>query len=345
MFGRKAWWFLLVVVLVTGLMFAGCDGDDEDEEIVYPQDREIDMVVPWGEGGMTDRTARNMAPMLEDALGEAVVVENRSGASGGIGTEFVAEAQPDGHTLLFTAETPAGVLQVQDISNTSFDDFEVIKVLTMGVPVIAVHADAEWDTLEEFIEYARENPGEIDAGHAGAGTSGHIAMLMLEELGVEMNEIPYDGGGPAVTATLGGEVDVNFQSPTEVIEYVRAGDLKILGAFDNETLPFEGMEDVEPLGEAYPEVSDMLPWGPWYGLVAPEGTPDEIVNTLRDAVDEVIAREDWQEFVEEMMAIELYYDGEEAEEFIEGWQSTTTWLLYDAGAAEKSPEEFGIPRP
>lgn len=336
--GNKHLALVLSVVCLAGLSMVGgayAAGS-------YPE-RPIEVIIPWSPGGMTDMNARAMQPLLERSLGQPLVMTNMPGASGAIGTDYVNKKKADGYTILFSAETP-GIMQVMGLADLSFAQFEPIMILTQGVPTITVHKDAPWKTVKDLLEDAKAHPGVITAASSGPGASAHIAALMLQKYaGVKFTLVPFAGGGPAVTAALGRHVSVTFQSIPEVIDHVRAGNLRILATYTNERTPF--LPDVPALGEVLPEVRQVLPWGTFYAITVKKGTPPEIVNKIRDAARQAVKDPKWRQFTEQTYSVPLNLEGEAATEFINRWTSVTSWLLYEAGAATASPEKFGIPKP
>lgn len=308
----------------------------------YPE-KPIEVIIPWSPGGMTDMNARALQPLLEKALGQPLVMTNMPGASGAIGTDYVNKKKADGYTILFSAETP-GIMQVMGIADLSFKEFEPVMLLTYGIPTITVHKDAPWKTVKDLLDDAKAHPGVITAASSGPGASAHVAALMLQRYaGVKFTMVPFAGGGPAVTAALGRHVSVTFQSVAEVIDHVRAGNLRMLATYTNEKVSI--LPDVPALGEVVPELRQVLPWGPWYGIMVKKGTPPEIVNKLKEATRQAVKDPKWVEFTQRMCALPLGLEGEAAVKYADRWTSVTSWLLYEAGAASTSPEKFGIPKP
>jgi len=322
----------LIVFLVGQVIFAAGS---------YPE-KPITMIVPWSVGGMTDLSARTMQPILQEILKVPVVVNNMPGGSGAVGTEFVANAKADGYTILFSAETPA-TFDVLELSSYTFEDFNPLIVLTMGIPSFCVHKDAQWKTIEEILEDARKRPGEILLAHSGLGASSHINAMMLKAAGIDLKAVAYSGGGPAVTAVLQREVDVTCQLLPEVSAYIDSGDLRLLSTFTNERTEF--YPDVPALGEVLPEIRRFLPWGTFYVPCTLKGTPEEVNEVLLNAFNEAIEDPRWIEQTKKMSALTPNYTGEEALKFIQNWRSITSWLLYEGGIAKKSPADLGIPKP
>jgi tripartite-type tricarboxylate transporter receptor subunit TctC len=308
----------------------------------YP-DKPIQLIVGWGAGGGTDQTARGIAPYIEEELGQPFVVTNIPGGAGAIGAEEVLSKKNDGYTLLFGSET-ISTWPLMGITEHWYKDFETIAVCTNSVAAVTVHPSAPFETLEDFIKYAQENPNEIKMAGTGPATTGSIASAILSKaLGVEVTEVNYQGSAAAVTGTLGGHVDVIMENVFGLIDHHKAGDLKILGVFANER--FKPISDVPAIGEVYPETSAYLPYGAWFGLFAPKGTPEDVLDTLKNATAKALADPEWQQSIWDNYFIPIGLTGDEAEKFIDRWTSSTAWLIHDLGVAEKSPEELGIPKP
>lgn len=327
--------FIITFVLVMGFtVFAGAD---------YP-DRPIKMIVPWPAAGITDLTARALQFPLQEELGVPVVVNNMPGGSALIGSEFVANAEPDGYTVLFSSDSP-GHWRVLGISpDMSFDDFNPLMLVSIGFSTVCVRADSKWNTFEELIEDIKSRPGEISLSHAGLGTSAHTMSLILEKFaGLKLKTVPYTGGGPANVALLNGEVDLSFQLMSSVIEYVNSGDFRLLATFTEERTDY--FPDVPAVGEALPEVQPYVRGSTFGTLCTPKGTPAEVNEKLTDALKVAVKDPKWQEVAKSKQLVTPYLTGEAAIQFINEWASFKSWLFYEGGIAEHSPEEFDIPKP
>ncbi len=303
----------------------------------------VSLIVPFGPGGSTDTIARSIAPMLEEKLGQSIIVVNKSGASGAVGTSFTLSKPADGQTVLASAETPA-VFRTMGLSEKSFSDFTPIMMLGRLTPTVTVNADAPWNTIEELITYAKANPGKVTAGYAGPGTTGHIAALLFAEAaGIKLKTIPFGGGGKVNIALLGGHVDVVFNLLGSVIDPYRAGKMKVLATFSLHQI--EGLDEIPPIVKSQPDFAKYLPWGPFYSLQVKKGTPDAVVATLKKAASEIMVDPRWKKVTADIYAEDAGMQGEELTKFISSWESLAAWLLYDAGAAANSPEKFGIAKP
>lgn len=337
---RKLLISLTFSVVLFGLFMLGTGIGTASAD--YPE-HPIEVVVPWGAGGTTDSVARVFVPILEEKLGQPMPIQNKSGASGAVGTQYVLDKEADGYTILVSAESP-GVMQVMGTADIGFHDFDPVILIVGLIPTLTVSADAPWDTVEEFIQDATEKPGELIAAYAGPGTTGHIASLLFEKYsGLKFTNVPFGDGGKVVTALLGGHADLQFAPLNSVIEQYRAGSFKLLALFTND--PVKGMEEITPIGQAIPSFQEYMPWGPMMSILVKKGTPVEMVDKLKVAASAAMEDERWLKFSESISGNNLGYQDEDFWNYVDKWTSVTSWLLYDAGAAQNSPADFDIPRP
>lgn len=239
--------------------------------------KEVQIIIPYAAGGATDLIFRALAATTQKYLGKAVIVVNRPGGGGTIGVTEVQQAKPDGYTLL-SAITPLTILPHQVKTTFTYKDFEPIINVVKDPGMFLVKSDSPWKTLSEFLDYAKKNPGMITVGNSGAGGGVHLIALAFEKAaGVKFNHIPFAGGGPSVTALLGGHINAVSVSPPEGIEHVKAGKLRIIALF------------AEKRFELFPEVPTVkeqgvdFTMGQWRGLAAPKGTPPDVIKKLHDA--------------------------------------------------------------
>ncbi|RSL32156.1 tripartite tricarboxylate transporter substrate binding protein [Salibacterium salarium] len=336
--------------VLTPLLLAACGGGNsgsegasgEGEYSNYPE-QDISGVIQWGEGGATDNISRTVAPLVEDELGGSLVMENREGASGATGAQYVYDQPADGYTLLFGAENP-NLYQVLGISERDYlKDFKPVSIIGQSYAGIVVNADSEYDSLEDLINYSSENPGELTMGTSGEGGLPHVASSMLQaELDTEFNQVPYNGDGPLATALLGDEIDATVLAVSAAQEYVESGDFKMLAVINDESL--DAVPEAPPITEPYPEFEKYLPWGPFQGVFAHKDTPEPIMDKLTTSFEDAQENEEFQETLDNLGVEPMNIHGEEAIEFLEQNQSTSTWMLHDTGETETSPEEFDIPR-
>lgn len=327
---RKMIMLLAVIITIAAIGLAA-----------YP-DKAITLVVPWSAGGITDRVARVFAPLLEKEIETPVTVFNQPGASGAVGTDYVLKKPADGYTILFSAETP-GIFQVMGISSASFEDFEPIIMVTQDTKVVVVPKNSPYNTFEELVQAIEENPGKIKLSYSGPGASGHIQGLLFNQIGLKVNAIPFGGGGPAMTATIGGQVDFTFGNVGTTLQYILNGDLKALAVFSPE--PVEILPEVPSMVDTLPELEPYLLLRFPNCLLVKNGTPQEAKEKILEAALAAMETETWQEFcASNNYQIMSHLQGEAVADYWKDWTSLSAWLLDDAGVTQKSPEEFGIKR-
>jgi tripartite-type tricarboxylate transporter receptor subunit TctC len=313
--GRRA--FLTAAASGTSIGLAGCtdaltpdSGDGDGAAAEFPSD-DIELVCPFDEGGGTDLTARQLADQLEEQLDTSTFVTNTTGGSGSVGFSEIASASPDGHTLgILTVEIcTVAHLDIGDVTN---EDMTPIMQYNFDPAALTVHEDSPYDSVEEFVDDAESNPGEISVSNSGTGAIWHLAAAEFErEADIELDHIGYDGAAPATEAVLSGETDATTSSAAEVSSQVLDGDLEMLAFFGEERHP--AFEDVPTLEEEGYDVTT----GAWRGIGGPEGVDEEIVSTLEEAFDEIYDSEEFGEFMENNGFELEYRDAEEFGQFME----------------------------
>ncbi len=334
--------FIIIAVAFTaavcGTVFAG--GSAEGAK--YPS-HPVEVVVPWGAGGVTDVVARNFLPLCEPELGVTLPVVNKPGASGAVGTQYVLGKPADGYTVLFSAETP-GMMKIMGAADIDFHDFEPIILIGNFAPTVVVAANAPWNSVEELIADAKRNPGKIVAGYASPASTGHVASLLFSTYAdAKFNIVPFGDGAKTMAALLGGHVGVIFNPLSSVIENYKGGKVKLLATFTN--VPVPQIPEVPALGAKVKSFEKVLPWGPIISILVKKGTPEPVMARLRETAAKAVKQQAWRDFAKNYCIDTLGFQGAEFWTYVDGWVSTTTWLLYDAGTAKRSPADFGIPRP
>ena len=253
-------------------------------DAAYPT-RNITLIVPFAPGGSTDILARLVGGHLQQAFGQPVVVENRTGASGNIGTAMVARAAPDGYTFLFNTMS-VHTMNHALFASMPFDgvkDFSPIAMLAYVTNTMVVHPSVPATTVREFIDYAKANPGKIAYASAGAGSTNHLCGALFEKMtGVEMVHVPYRGGAPAVTGTVGGQCQLFFTAGTQSLPHVRAGALRLLAVTEGKRS--ELLPDVPTVGETVLGYEMSV----WYGAFGPAGMPRPIVDKLNAEISRIL---------------------------------------------------------
>jgi len=329
---------LLGAVAALALLAAGTAGQAAD----YPA-KDLQGIIMWGAGGATDTVARAVTPLVEEALGKQIVLVNKAGGSGAISTAFVAGRPSDGYTLLYGAENPQ-LHKVLELAQTDYADFYPVNVLARGVAVIVANNDRPWKTVKDLVDEAQKNPGKIKMGSTGPGGLPHVVgALMKTVTDFNVTSVPFDGEGPGITALLGGHVDFMPAGLSAAAEHIKAGRVKVLAVVNNDELA--ALPGVPPISKDFSGFAKYLPWGPFYGVFVKRDTPDDAKAKLVDAVKKAAATSKFVEMMEGRGNIMMNLAGDEADVFLKKWQSTTAWVLHDAGATKASPEKFGIAKP
>lgn len=304
------------------------DDEEPDEDPDFPTE-DIEMIVPWAEGGGTDRTARALADRVEEELGTSAFVTNQTGGSGSIGFNEIATADTDGHTI--------GVLTVEictiehlGIAEVSHEDVAPVMQYNFDPAALTVHEDAPYGTLDEFVDYAEDNPGEIAVSNSGIGAIWHLAGAEFErEVGIELEHIGYDGAAPATEAVLGGEVEATTSSAAEVAPQVADGPLEMLAFFGEERHPL--FEDVPTLQEEGIDVTT----GAWRGIGGPDGLDETAQAELEAAFENVYESEEFEEFMDENGFGLVHRGADEFGEFMEAEYERFGELIDELGLEDE----------
>jgi tripartite-type tricarboxylate transporter receptor subunit TctC len=252
----------------------------------YPQ-RPIRMIVAYPPGGGTDQVGRVMAEQLSQTLGQQVVVDNRGGATGNIGTELAARAVPDGHTLLMGNVAPNAV-NVSLFKKLGFDpvkDFAPVSLVAVTPNILVAHPSMPVKSIKELVALAKAKPGVLNFPSAGVGSSSHLAGELLKSLaGIDMVHIPFKGGGPAMVATISGEVQIMFATMPAAMPHVKSGKVRPVAVTTAKRSLV--MPDLPTIAEAGIKGYEAATW---YGLLAPARTPKPIVDRLHADTVKILA--------------------------------------------------------
>ena len=251
----------------------------------YPN-KPVRMIVPWAPGGSTDLLARVVAQKFAETWLQPVVVDNRPGASGNIGSDIVAKSAPDGYTLL-VGSMSTHVMNPALFDRMPFkgvDDFEPVALMAYVRNVLVAHPSVPANSVGELIALAKSQPGKISYASAGVGSTNHLCAELFRKLAnVDIFHVPYKGGGPAVVDLVGGHVMIFFTGYTNVAEHVKAGRLKLLGVTETKRAPY--LPNVPTVGETLPGYEMAV----YYLMLAPRATPRAIVNQLNAAASRALA--------------------------------------------------------
>ena len=257
----------------------------------YPT-KPIRVVVPYAAGGTTDQLARFLQPALSESLGQQLVIDNKPGAGGTIGTEIAVTAPPDGYTLVFGNNGPNALIQLmRPVAYDPIKDLRPVALVALTPMFFTVPADSPAKTLKEFIAYARQNDGKLNIGSVGQGSFSHVTAEYFKQLaGLNLVHIPYNGGAPLMTAFAGGQVQAAFVTGLDGAALQRAGKVRYLAIATPQ--PSAVAAGVPTLAEVLPGFKSYS----WFAIFAPKGTPDDIVARLNTAIVAAVARPEVQRF-------------------------------------------------
>jgi len=335
---RKKMIPIALLLCFAGLLFAQGAAD----KATWPT-KSINLIVPWNPGDGTDLAARAYAQALQNVTKQPVVVINKPGASGSVGTLYASQQPANGYNILFSAETP-GTFQVMGISTIGFDSFEGIMMMAEDTKVIIVKGDSKYQTIQQLLEGIKANLGKVKMAYSGPGASGHIQGLLFKAMGLDTSMTPFGGGAAGMTAVLGGQVDFTFANTATTVGYIKSGDIKPLAVFSdkqNKALP-----GVPAFTEVMPESKKYLPLGFPYSVLVQKGTGKAIINQIITATVKATEDPAWLEYLSTRASYNTMYQykGEDVNAYWKKWQSLVDYLLYDAGVTKYSPEKFGIRR-
>lgn len=251
----------------------------------YPQ-KPITLIVPWAAGGSTDILARVLSEHLTRSLGQPVIVDNKPGASGNIGSAMVARAKPDGYTLL-VGSMSTHAMNPALMANMPFrgvEDFTPLGLLAYVTNTMVVHPSVPAQNLKELIAYAKANPGKLAYASAGPGSTNHLSAVLFERMaGVQMLHVPYKGGAPAVVDTVAGQTQILFSAGTQTLPHVKAGKLRLLAVTEAKRSPL--LPNTPTVAETVPGYELAV----WYGAFGPKGMPADLVARLNREINAVMS--------------------------------------------------------
>jgi tripartite-type tricarboxylate transporter receptor subunit TctC len=258
----------------------------------YPS-KPIRIIAPFAPGGGTDFIARLIAQKLSERLGQQVIVENKPGAGGNLGSEFAVRSAPDGYTLLLVAGSYTVNPSLYKLSFDPVNDITPIVQLSQGPFVVAVHPSVPAKTLKEFIDLAKQQPDKFSYGSSGSGSITHLASeLFLEMARIKVTHVPYKGTGPALNDTIAGNVQLIFGSVATTLQYVKSGRLRSLAVTTPKRIP--AAPEIPTVAEAgVPEYQVIL----WHGLVGPKGMARPIVERVNREANEALKAKDMEQLL------------------------------------------------
>ena len=313
------------ITLGIALLVAACPALAQQ----YPS-KPITMIVPFPPGGVADIVGRPLAAQMEKTLKQPVVVTNRTGAGGAVGMAAAAKSAPDGYTILM-ALSSISIFPVSDriqgrAPAYEMKDFAPIALVTADPTVLIVSADSPWSSLKDFVAYAKANPGKINYSSSGVYGTLHVAMeIFANAAGIQLVHVPYGGGGPALTALLGGQVHALASGPGPAAAQMKAGKVRALASWSTERLPM--LPDIPTFKELGYEAEFYI----WSGVFAPAATPSPVLDRLRAAVREAATSPEFKAQMEKVQTPVNYLD---APAFRTYWER-------DAARLAKALEKIG----
>jgi len=249
----------------------------------YPN-KPVRLIVPFPPGGSVDYVARTISQKFAENLGQSVVVENRGGASGTIGTYVAARAEPDGYTLLLVFDSHAVNSSLYDIKYDTFQSFDYVSLIGTMPMALVTSKKSGLTSLQAVIDTAKAQPGKLNYGSSGVGGSNHLQpVAFARQAGVQLTHIPYRGGGPMITAMLGGEVDMIIGSLPTVIQYAKTGQANVVAIGSPQRLP--QLPDVPTISASVPGYVAQS----WIGMMVPKGVPKPVFEHIQTALRETMA--------------------------------------------------------
>lgn len=303
----------------------------------------INIIVPWAAGGATDQVTRVAAGELEEALGTKIVIINQPGGAGSIGTMNAMNAPRDGYTWTAGAPKQLGTYPVLGLAGTKLGDFHLFISVTQ-VPIVSVNPASPYQNFQQLLDAMKANPGKVSVATAGNTSSGHISMeAIAKATGVKYRHVTYDGGNPAVIATVGGETQVTTQLASEQAEMIKAKRLRPLAVVGATPLEIEGYGTIPPITNWVKNVPSVATA---FGIVIPKGVPPEVAATVEKVWKERISKsEKLKAYAKARSVLFTPLAGKAAYDAVWPTVITDSWIINDAGMAKVSPEKLGFPRP
>jgi tripartite-type tricarboxylate transporter receptor subunit TctC len=309
----------------------------------WKPNKPVTIIVPWAAGGSTDQVTRITAAELEKHLGQKVVIVNQPGASGSIGTKGAWEAPKDGYTWTAGAAQDLGVYRALGMLETNLSDWN-LYLSVANVPVVGVNPGTPYKNMKDLLDAMKAKPGEVTVATAGVTSGGHNAMeAIARAAGVKYRHVTYDGGNPAVVATVAGETQVTTQLAVEQAEMIRGKRLRPLASVSDKPLEIEGYGSIEPVTRTIPGMK--IPTN-YFGVFIPKGVPPEVVSTVdRIWGDHITRSEALKKYATSRGALFAPMSGQDAQKAAMPAVQANAWLLHAGGKTKVSPDSVGIPKP
>jgi tripartite-type tricarboxylate transporter receptor subunit TctC len=329
--------FFFVVPLCGGGMSAANAAD-------WKPTKPISVIVPWGAGGSTDQITRISAGEMEGPLGQKIVIVNQPGASGSVGTKNCLDAPRDGYTWTSGAAADLATYQAMGMLNTNIQKDWSIFLSIANVAVVSVNPNTPYKTFDDLLKAFKAKPGQIPVATAGQASAGHISMELIRKYsGIQYKHVTYDGGNPAVIATVSGETEVVPQLAVEEADMIRGKKLRPLAVLSDKALSLQGYGEIPPITNW---LKDFKTGPNYFGIFIPKGVPPEVIDTVGKLWESVIMKS--QKIKDYAISRGAFFApsyGEEAQKRAFSYYQPVAWLYYEAGKTKVSPDTVGIPKP
>jgi tripartite-type tricarboxylate transporter receptor subunit TctC len=319
----------VIALAVSSLVVGNVNAQD-----AYPS-KAVSMINPFPPGGVVDVVGRPLAAIMEKSLKQPVVMVNRPGAGGAVGFASVAKAAPDGYTILMGLSS-ISIFPVSDRINGKapayeLKDFAPIALVTADPTVLVVRTDSPYKTLKDFVDAARAHPGKINYSSSGVYGTLHVAMeIFANAAGLKLFHVPYQGGGPAVTALLGGQVEALASGPAAAIGQIKGGKMRALASWSDKRL------ELLPEIPTFKELGYDAEFYIWSGVFVPVATPAPIVNRLREAVREAATSAQFKSAMQNVSTPVAYLDAPEFQKYWERDAARLKVALEKIGKVEET---------
>jgi tripartite-type tricarboxylate transporter receptor subunit TctC len=312
-----------VVLLVTTTMIGVALAEEK-----FPA-KPVTLIISWSPGGGQDLTSRALQPLVKKALGKSLVIVNKPGGGASIGFNYVADSKPDGYTIL-QASPSISILKYTMKAGVDYKRYEPIIFGGYTPAAVLVKADAPWNNLKEFLDYAKANPGKLRVGNSGHGAIWHVSALAIEHgAGVDITHVPYKGTSPSIPAILGGHIDAILAGFGDTMHLVKGGKLKYLGVAAPEKSKFAPeLQLCKELGMDVEMIS-------YYSWLAPKGTPKGRVKILHDAFNKALKSEAFSEYCQKQGVTISIKGSKEFAEFLDKEDKKFKELITIAGIKPK----------
>jgi tripartite-type tricarboxylate transporter receptor subunit TctC len=318
--------FRAAAILLSTLVFAATPNGASAES--WPT-KSVTLIVPFTPGGTTDMVARSVGQKLSEALHQPVVIDNRGGGGGTVGAAVAAKAAPDGYTLFISTIAHAIATSLYKQLPYDFEkDFIPITVLASVPNIVIVHPSVPVKSVKELIDYAKANPGKLNYGSAGNGSTEHLSAELFKSMaGVQMTHVPYKGGAPMMIDLLGGQIQLAIETSGSALPHVRGGKVRALAVTTAKRSP--ALPDVPTASEAGLSGYEMTTW---YGILAPKGTPKEIVAKVYTEIAAILKGPDMKKRFAEIGAEPGGMPPEQFAAFIKSETAKWAKLVKETGA-------------